>query len=197
MLDYLKQLDVKFLLAINGLHNSFLDECMLVITSRFTWIPLYALIIGFLFWKKKSEFWLALVFIIAAVVCSDLFASSFMKPFFHRLRPCHDTSINGLLYLLKDSCGGKYGFVSSHAANTFGLATFLFMWLGREYRWIELFFIWALLVSLSRVYLGVHYPFDILGGAVAGILIALIFYGGYTYVAKKIIPKKKGARYSG
>ncbi len=187
MLEYLKHIDVKFLLAINGMHTPFLDDCMLLVTNRFTWIPLYVLIIAFLYWKKQRTFLLILFFIILTVVCSDLFASSFMKPLFQRLRPCHDIRVNTFLYMLKDSCGGKYGFVSSHAANTFGLAMFLFLLLRNEYRWIGLFFFWAALVSLSRVYLGVHYPFDILVGGMSGIVMAVIFYSLYRFCLRKNI----------
>jgi undecaprenyl-diphosphatase len=186
MLDYLKQLDVLLLVFINSLHTPFIDKGMLFITGRNTWIPLYAVIIMFLFFKRKKEFPIVLLFIIGSVVCADLFASSLMKPLFHRLRPCHNQEISSLLYLIKDNCGGKYGFVSSHAANTFALATFLFLFLGKEYRWIKLFFVWAAIVSLSRVYLGVHYPADITVGGLSGILIALLFYYFYTLVQTKV-----------
>ncbi len=187
MLEYLKQIDIQLLLFINSLHTPFLDQCMLVITHRYTWIPLYIGILVFLFIKERKDFFIVILFIIGAAICSDLFASSFMKPFFHRLRPCHNQEINSLLYLIKDTCGGLYGFVSSHAANTFSLATFLFLYLGRKFRWIELFFIWAAIVSISRVYLGVHYPADIAVGAVSGILIAILFYYLFTVTKKKFI----------
>jgi undecaprenyl-diphosphatase len=186
MLDYLKQLDVLLLVFINSLHTPFLDKCMLFITHRYTWTPLYVVIVLFLFFKRKKEFPIVLLFIIGSVVCADLFASSLMKPLFHRLRPCHNHEISSLLYLIKDNCGGRYGFISSHAANTFALATFLFLFLGKEYRWVELLFIWAAFVSLSRVYLGVHYPADIAVGALSGILIALLFYYFYTLVRTRI-----------
>lgn len=191
MLEYLKQLDIKMLLAVNGIHTPFLDTCMLFITHRYSWIPLYVLIILFLYLKKKREFIWALFFLVIAVVCSDLFASAFMKPMFQRLRPCHDDSVNTLLYMLKDTCGGKYGFVSSHAANTFALATFLFLLFGKEYKWISWMFAWAALVSLSRVYLGVHYPFDITAGALAGIVIARIFFEAFRFAIRKEIFMKK------
>jgi undecaprenyl-diphosphatase len=191
MLEYLKHLDLKILLAINSIHTPFLDDCMLFISHRYTWIPLYIFIIGFLFLKKKKEFLPAIIFIIAAAVCSDLFASSFMKPFFQRLRPCHNPEVNGLLYLIENICGGKYGFISSHAANTFALSTFLVLYLRKEYKWIFLFFIWAGIVSLSRVYLGVHYPADIAVGAFSGIIMAIIFFYAFRLSLQKFQPIKK------
>jgi undecaprenyl-diphosphatase len=186
MLDYLKHLDNHVLLFINSLHTPFLDGCMLFITHRFTWIPLYVAVVVFLFLKKRSDFIVVILFITAAIVSADLFASSFMKPFFQRLRPCHNNEINIFLYLIKDNCGGKFGFISSHAANTFALSTFLYLYLGKEFRWIEIFFIWAIIVSVSRVYLGVHYPSDIFAGAIAGIVIAALFYYIFTLTKKKI-----------
>jgi len=192
MLEYFKQLDLKILLAINSLHTPFLDKCMLFITHRDTWIPLYICILIFLFIKDKKKFPLVVFCIIGAIVCSDLFASAFMKPLFQRLRPCRNEDINPMLYLIKDVCGGKYGFISSHAANTFALATFLTFYLGKEYKWIFLFFIWATIVALSRVYLGVHYPADIAVGALAGIIIATIFYNLYKILVKKFQPIKEG-----
>ncbi|HVD98804.1 MAG TPA: phosphatase PAP2 family protein [Cytophagaceae bacterium] len=185
MLEYLKQLDIKMLLAVNSHHTAFLDSLMLFVTNRLAWIPLYILLVIFLIWKKKKASILILFFIILTVVSTDLFASSLMKPLFQRLRPCHNPEVNTMLYMLKDACGGKYGFVSSHASNTFGLVTFLVLLLKKEYPWIILFYLWAALVSLSRVYLGVHYPFDILGGAIVGVGLAFFYFWVYKKMEKK------------
>ena len=186
MLDYLKQLDTKILVFINGLHTPFWDSCMLIITHRYTWIPLYIAIAFFLFLKRKKEFPIVIVFIAVAIICSDLFASSLMKPLFHRLRPCHNEEISRWLYLIKDNCGGTYGFISSHAANTFAFITFLFLYLGKEHKWIPLLFIWAGIISLSRVYLGVHYPSDITVGALSGTLIAFLSYRLFVFTQSNI-----------
>jgi len=114
--------------------------------------------------------------LIVVIWMTDQFTSGFMKPYFERLRPCHDPRWQDIL-LNYSGCGGLYGFASSHAANTFALAGFLHKVGGSripEFRWL---FLWAAIVSYSRIYLGVHYPLDILVGAIVGILISwLVFW---------------------
>ncbi len=104
-----------------------------------------------------------------AVTVSDLTAVHLFKNVFLRLRPCHEPSIAGMVHLVNDHCGGKYGFISSHASNSFALATFLSLLLGKKIRLFTLLImLWAILLSYSRVYLGVHYPGDVIVGAIWG-----------------------------
>lgn len=190
MLEYLNKIDQKLLIFFNSCHSPFWDEIMLKSTDRFFWIPFYALIILFLIWKYKKDSILLIVMICIAVICSDLLTSSLMKPFFGRLRPCYNESLEGLLRVIK-GCGGQYGFVSSHASNTFTLAIFLILLLHKNQKWIYLIIGWASLVSYSRVYLGVHYPGDILGGAGIGIILGLSSYRFYlwsSYQLKRVYP---------
>ena len=185
MLQYLDQLDRDLLIFLNGIHSPFWDEVMVAITHRFFWIPLYVLIVFLLFKEYKKNVWLVLLIIIAMVITADLFASSFMKPLTERLRPCRDVSINGLLHIVENSCRGKYGFISSHASNSFALAVFLWLLLKNKYKWVSLFFGWAFIVSYSRVYLAVHYPGDVLIGALSGLIWAILFYNLYRYISDK------------
>lgn len=113
--------------------------------------------------------------LIVVIILSDQAASSLMKPLFERFRPCHDPELQEQVRLVA-GCGGRFGLASSHAANSFGLALFIWIALKRTYRYIWLMFIWAAFVSYSRIYLGVHYPGDILVGALAGIISAILMW---------------------
>ncbi|MEY3417272.1 MAG: hypothetical protein RL060_1384 [Bacteroidota bacterium] len=176
MLEYLNQIDRSILVFFNQQHRPLLDELMLLITGKYIWIPLYVVLIGLVVYKFKKTSWVAILALVLTITAADQFASSFCKPTFKRLRPCHDESIKAQLHIMKPA-GSQYGFISSHAANTFALATFMFMAFKTDKKWIGYsLFIWAALVSISRVYLGVHYPGDILFGAMTGVFWAWCFW---------------------
>ncbi len=175
MIDWLKQIDQELFLWLNGLHTPWLDMPMLYITGRGMWIPFYVLLAGWLIYKQKKDAIWSVIFIAVAVAASDQITSGFMKPFFERFRPCHDPAIAHLVYTVK-GCGGKFGFASSHAANTVALAVCVAL-LHPHKRWLGvLLFSWAALVSYSRIYVGVHYPGDLIVGAIVGVTIAVALY---------------------
>ena len=169
------QLDEQLFLFLNSLGSSTWDGFWLFMTNKYNMIPLYLFLLIYSFkhigWKNGLWF----VFTIALLIsCTDQTTNLF-KDGFERLRPCHDPDIAPLMRLVKDSCGGLYGFFSGHASNSFALAVFFitfFKTISPNMRWLLL---WAAIVAYSRVYVGVHYPIDILSGAFFGSLIGFFF----------------------
>jgi undecaprenyl-diphosphatase len=166
MIETLVRWDTQLFLFLNGLHAPFWDPVMLFISGKLTWLPFYLILIYFIVRKHKwqSVWWLLAIALV--VTATDQVSATFFKNAFQRLRPCHNPDLQGLIHLV-GGCGGQYGFVSSHAANTFGVAVFLSFLFNHRWATIGLL-VWAAIVSYSRIYLGVHYPADVLGGALVG-----------------------------
>ncbi len=167
MLETIDQIDRDVFLFFNGRYSHFSDQLWLAITNTNSWIPLYIILILLILKKFGKESLWILGGVALVIIASDQFTSAFMKPFFERLRPCQNAEIAQLVHVAK-SCGGKYGFASSHAANTFGVSLYLWLALKKYYPPVVVLFAWAALVSFSRVMIGVHYPGDIIAGAVVG-----------------------------
>lgn len=170
-LEYLKQFDTELFLTINGKHNAFFDTIMYWASDKLFWFPFYAVLLVFLVKiYKKFAIYVLLAITVTITLC-DQTASGLLKNLVKRFRPSHEPALAQLVRLSEAGPGGNYGFVSSHSANAFGLVTFLFFLLPAKYNWLKIILLfWALLVSYSRIYNGVHYPFDILGGALVGML---------------------------
>ncbi|SKC52874.1 phosphatase PAP2 family protein [Ohtaekwangia koreensis] len=183
-METLIELDKKLMIFLNGFHTPWLDPVILFATQTLTWLPLYAFLVYLIIKEYRREVWMALIAIAITIVLADQITSGLMKPYFERFRPSHEPSLEGLLHFVtgpdgKVYKGGLYGFASSHAANTFGAAAFFFFLLRKTRKWIGVLFVWALFVAYTRIYLGVHYPGDILVGGLIGVGCGWIGYRVY------------------
>ena len=188
MLEQLIHIDTEILLAINGWHAPWADTLMWIISAKATWIPLYLLLIGLLVWRYRKPAptaikWLQkvpacvvmIVVIALAVGAADFIASGILKDLVARPRPTRVPELEGVLHLVNGYRSGQYGFVSSHAANTMACAL-LFSLIWRNKIATCGLMLWVAANCYSRMYLGVHYPTDILGGLMVGTLTALVGY---------------------
>ena len=173
----IERVDTQLFLWLNGLHVGWLDKVMVSITETWPWIPLFILLIFMVFKQYGKRGWWVLLAVALVLLCSDQLSAHVCKPLFHRLRPCFNPELEGLVHLPKGLPGGRYGFVSSHAANTFAVAAFLTPVLRQSYKHVGWWlFAWAFISSYTRIYIGVHYPGDIVGGAALGIIIGWIIW---------------------
>lgn len=186
MIDHLVDIDKSLFLAVHSdMANPVFDQLMPFLREATTWIPLYLVFIILAIQRfKKQGIYIVLIAVIT-VILTDQFSAGFMKPYFERLRPCHDPSLASFMRNLID-CGGQFGFTSSHATNHFGLAV-IFTWFFRKLfkasiiNWI--FYLWAGVISFAQVYVAKHFPGDVLIGAITGILIGLTVLTIYKRIA--------------
>ena len=203
MLEQVLHIDTEILLAINGWHAPWADQLMWIISAKATWIPLYLLLIGLLVWRYRKPAmtnvkWLqkvpaCVVMIVAiglAVGAADFIASGILKDLVARPRPSRVPELEGVLHLVNGYKSGQYGFVSSHAANTMAVALLFSLIWRNKIATIGLM-LWVAANCYSRMYLGVHYPTDILGGLIVGSLVAVVGYwllDRYRLVVKESCP---------
>ena len=174
LLDKIIRLDKELMVLLNGMGTESWDSFWLICTDQLSWIPLYLLFFYLIFkslgWKKG----LALVLLAALLVTfSDQF-TVFLKDSFERLRPNRDPEISDTIRILKNN--SSFSFVSGHATTSMAVSLLMYLTLRDKYRYTYLFFIWPLMFAYSRIYIGVHFPLDVLSGALLGALIGYLFY---------------------
>lgn len=189
--ETIEQWDIDLFIALNSAHSPFFDVVMEGVSYKFTWIPLYALFLFFIYRKHGLKLLLWTLPIIALLIlATDQSTNLFKNVLVARYRPCHNLDLIDIVHVVT-KCGGKHGFVSGHSSNSFAVATFVFFLLGKGKKWAWLF-LWAALVAYSRIYNGVHYPLDVLGGAMLGMTYGFIFAKVFALIKKKINPSAAG-----
>ncbi len=178
MLDKILQWDRDTLIYLNGLGIEEYDAFWSAVTNIFTWTPLFVLFFILIFWKFSRKEALYVTLTIIALIIFILVATDLTKEFYERLRPNNNTQINSIIRVIKNPAG--FSFFSGHASSSFSITTLIVLFLRKRIKWSWIFYVWPLLFALSRIYLGVHYPVDIIVGAMVGILSALAFYKIYT-----------------
>jgi len=186
----LERLDQQLFLFLNSINSPFWDKVMYAVSGTAIWIPLYIVILIFMAKKYRRKFLVLVLFITVAVLIADQSSVRLFKNAFERLRPCHEPALSGLVHIVKGECGGLYGFVSSHATNSFNVA--LLSLLLIKNKWYSAFIIfWAAVISYSRIYLGVHYPGDVICGALLGSLVGWIIFKLFELTDDKMLNDKE------
>lgn len=184
-INTISDIDKYILLSLNGSESLFWDGCMKVYTSMGIWTPLIIALVYVLIKNNDIKDFFTLLLIICAVVgLTDLISSGICKPFFERWRPTRDPSLMYLVDVVNETRGKDFGFTSSHAANSFGIATFLILLMKNRILSLSLI-IWASFNAYTRIYLGVHYPGDILAGTAIGVAVGWGMYLLYKFIKKK------------
>lgn len=185
----LERLDQQFFLFLNSLNSPFWDQIMHILTGKIIWVPLYLAILIYLGIKYKRKFLIILLFIILAATMADQI-SVFIKNAVERPRPCHEPLLEGLVHTFNGECGGAFGFVSSHATNSFNVALLSLLFIRKRWYTISIV-IWAAVIGYTRIYLGVHYPGDVLCGSILGATIGWVNYKLYTLADNRVLVHNK------
>lgn len=168
--------DIELFLALNNLGMPAWDGFWLFMTNKFSHIPLYLLLLFLAYhtFGLKKTLFILIATVILITLCDQ--TSNFFKISFERLRPCYNTDLDGLFRLVKQYCGGKYSFFSAHAANTMSIAVFFGLLMKQKFKYILVMLLfWSLMVGYSRIYIGVHFPLDVIVGFLVGAMYACLF----------------------
>ena len=183
MIDTLLGIDQELYILINqGMGNAFFDSVLIPFRHKLFWIPLYLFILVFISLNFGQKKWLIYLFLGLTITCSDTISSKLIKPSIERIRPCHCPDLNPAIRI---PCSQGYSFTSSHATNHFAIGSFLFF-LFSFTKWRTLFLVWAGLIGLAQIYVGVHYPGDVLAGSLIGFLIGSSLFYFYTRALNRL-----------
>lgn len=176
--EKLREWDRNLFTSINNdWSNPVFDSIMPFLRNSLVWIPLYLFVLALVVINFKTNLWWWVLFLLCAVAITDMSGTYLFKKVFLRLRPCNDPDFYTHVRLVLNRCSGGHSFISNHAANHFCMATFFFVSLKpviKNWRW--LFFIWAAAIAYAQVYVGFHYPSDVLAGSLFGLLTGYLFY---------------------
>ncbi len=189
MLEELVQLDTELFVYLNGLGSESWDAFWMFYTTKFNWIPFYGLLL-FLMYKRINNikvFLFTLLVIVLMITFTDQITNLFKKVLVMRLRPCYNPEIDDIIRLVKRSCGGKYGYFSGHASNSMAVAVFMSLMLRSKHKYLPyILVVWAIGMGYSRIYVGVHYPLDVLSGMLFGAFSGFLFYKLFKYLRLRL-----------
>lgn len=196
MLETLRLADQELFLSLNSLHSDYWDQFMWIFTAKWPWIPMYAAILYVICKNMRpSVSLLAVISVVLTIVYADQLCATLIRPLVERMRPSNpDNPIHEWVHIVNGKRGGKYGFPSCHAANSFGLAFFVMLLFKNR---LLTFFIltWAVINSYSRIYIGVHYPGDLFVGMLIGLSGAMLLYRLYRYCLHRFVKSDLHPRY--
>lgn len=180
-MDHLIYLDKQITLYLNSFHSQYFDNFFYLFTQTFTWIPTLLALLFIIVRKWRRQSWIIILLLALSIVLADQISSSIFKPLVMRLRPSHDPALASLIHTVNGYKGGLYGFMSSHAANSFALAV-ISASIFKNHLYTAFIILWAAANAYSRIYLGIHFLGDILCGATIGIAVSALLYFVYRRV---------------
>lgn len=187
MLDQLIQYDKELFLFLNSLGSKTWDGFWMTYTTKLNWIPLYAVLLYLIYRSINRKSFILAILVIALMITFTDQVTNLFKHGFERLRPCYTADIQNIMRLVKSSCGGKFSYFSGHASNSMAVAVFSGLLLRNRYRYLVfLLLFWAALMAYSRIYIGVHFPLDVVSGMIFGAISGFVFYKLVKYLKYKL-----------